>query len=250
MDAPAARSEPAARHALVVGASGGIGAALVSELTRRDPDLHVFASSRGGKSPAGPRVTPLQLDVTDEASIAAAVAAISGRTDRLGLVFVTSGVLHGDGFAPERRLEALEPGALAHVFAVNATGPLLVAKHCLPLLRHDARAVFACLSARVGSIGDNRLGGWYAYRASKAALNQLVHTLAIEVKRRAPRVVCVALHPGTVDTALSQPFQSGVAPEKLFPPERAAGQLLDVVDGLSPEDSGAFFAWDGSPVPW
>ena len=243
-------TQPQERHALVVGASGGIGAALVAELVRRDPGLQVFAASRSGKTPAGERITPLALDVCDEGSLARAAEAIAARTPRLHHVYVASGVLHGQGFAPERRLEQLDASALAQVFAVNASGPLLLAKHCLPFLRHGEKAVFACLSARVGSIGDNRLGGWYAYRASKAALNQLLHTLAIELRRRAPHALCVALHPGTVDTALSEPFQRNVPAERLFAPERAARQLVDVVAGLSPADSGGFFAWDGSAIPW
>jgi NAD(P)-dependent dehydrogenase (short-subunit alcohol dehydrogenase family) len=243
-------STESGHSALVVGAGGGIGGALVEALAARPEVGRVFATSRSGEAPAAAGVTPLRLDLTDEGSVAKAFAEIAGATDRLHGVFVASGVLHGEGFGPERRLEQIDPAALAHVFALNATGPMLVAKHALPLLRHDEPAVFAALSARVGSIGDNRLGGWYAYRASKAALNQLIHTTAIEWRRRAPKALCVALHPGTVDTGLSKPFQRNVPPEKLFSPERAARQLLDVVDGLTPADSGSFFAWDGSPIPW
>ena len=236
--------------ALVVGAEGGIGAALVEALVARPELDRVFAGSRAGRPLTHPKVAPLAIDVTDEGSVAKAFAGIAGATARLHLVFVATGVLHGEGFGPERRIEQIDPAALAHAFALNATGPMLVAKHALPLLRHDERAIFAALSARVGSIGDNRLGGWYAYRASKAALNQLLHTTAIEWRRRAPNALCVALHPGTVDTGLSKPIRRGVPPEKLFSPERAAVQLVDVVEALSPADSGGFFAWDGSAVPW
>jgi NAD(P)-dependent dehydrogenase (short-subunit alcohol dehydrogenase family) len=154
------------------------------------------------------------------------------------------------GVAPEKRLADVRPDALAASFAVNALGPLLVAKHFEPLIARREPVVFASLSARVGSIGDNRLGGWYAYRAAKAAQNMFTKTLAIEWARSRRNVVCVALHPGTTDTGLSRPFQSGVAPEKLFAPERTVRQLLDVIDQLTPADSGRFVAWDGSSIPW
>ena len=143
-----------------------------------------------------------------------------------------------------------DPAVLRHVFEVNAFGPLVVAKHFLPLLKHSERAVLANLSARVGSIGDNRLGGWYAYRASKAAQNMFTRNLSLELARRAPKVICVALHPGTVDTELSKPFQGGVSPDRLFDADRAARQLLEVIDGLRPEQTGRFLAWDGTTIPW
>lgn len=139
---------------------------------------------------------------------------------------------------------------LARSFAINAIGPALVAKHILPLLPQDERAVFAAISARVGSIGDNRLGGWYGYRASKAALNQLIKTFSIELARRHSEAVCVGLHPGTVDTALSKPFQGSVPARQLFESDKAARQLLNVLDGLNPSDTGNLFAWDGSRLPF
>ena len=139
---------------------------------------------------------------------------------------------------------------MAELFAVNTIGPALIAKHALPLLRRTSRAVFAALSARVGSIADNRLGGWHSYRASKAALNMLVKNLALELARTHPQALAVTLHPGTVDTALSAPFQRGVVPEKLFTPALSAGALLQVLDGLTPAQSGGLFAWDGAQVPF
>lgn len=195
-------------------------------------------------------VHPLAADLTDESSLAALADAVGARTDRLHLVLNVAGVLHGPGFGPERKLEELTPDALHTVFAVNAFGPILVAKHVLPLLRHDERSVFASLSARVGSIGDNFKGGWYSYRASKAAQNQLSRTLSVELGRRARHCIVLSLHPGTVDTELSAPFQRYVPEGQLFPVERAARQLLDIIDGAGPDDSGAFFAWDGSRIPW
>lgn len=214
--------------AVVIGASGGIGAALVEAL--RDEDVPV----RGFARP--------ELDILDEASIAAAAV----KAGSPSLVIVATGLLHEGERGPEKSLRDLDPAWLGRQYAVNAIGPALVAKHFLPIMPPTGRSVFAVLSARVGSITDNRLGGWYGYRASKAALNQLVRTLAIEDKRRNDRGIVVALHPGTVDTKLSEPFQS--AGRDLFQPGRAAVQLLDVLDGLKVTDSGRHFAWDGTEI--
>lgn len=237
------------RSAVVIGASGGIGSALVAALAS-DPSIgHVFAASRSqpGTLPAG--AEPVAIDITDEASIEK--AAVRCRLDAgLDLIIVASGVLHeGERFLPEKSWSEIEADNLRHAFAVNCTGPALVAKHFLPLLARDRRAVFAALSARVGSIGDNRLGGWYAYRASKAALNMLIRTLALELRRKNPHALCIGLHPGTVDTALSAPYQSRVPESRLFTPERAARQLLDVIAEAQPGNSGRVLAWDGQPVP-
>ena len=218
--------------AVIIGASGGIGAALAEALREEDIPVRAFARSLPG---------PDHLDLTDEAGIAAAAATL---TTPPRLVIVATGTL-GD---PEKAMAQLDPAALAHQFAINAIGPALVAKHFLPLQPRTGRTVFAVLSARVGSIGDNRLGGWYGYRAAKAALNQLVRTLAIEHRRRNDRSIVVGLHPGTVDTALSRPFQASVAADQLFSPGRAAVQLLDVIDGLRAVDSGWLFAWDGAEI--
>ncbi|MEH3102015.1 SDR family NAD(P)-dependent oxidoreductase [Sphingomonas adhaesiva] len=216
-------------RAVVIGASGGIGAALADALAEEGADVL--------------RLSRPDLDLTDEATIAAAAA----RAGTPELVIVATGVLHDGERGPEKAMRELDPVWLARQYAVNAIGPALVAKHFLPLMPRTGRSVFAALSARVGSIGDNRLGGWYGYRASKAALNQLIRTLAIEDKRRNDRGIVVALHPGTVDTKLSQPFQQ--RGRDLFQPGRAAVQLLDVIDGLRPTDSGKHFAWDGAEVP-
>lgn len=234
------------RSAVVVGVGGGIGRALVDALVAERAFAAVHALSRAGTDVAG--AEPGVLDVTDEASIRAAASTTAGGPPP-SLVIVATGLLHGDGIAPEKTWKELDPGALARTFQVNAIGPALVAKHFLPLFPRHGRAVFAALSARVGSIGDNRLGGWYGYRASKAALNQFLRTLAIELARTRPEALCLGLHPGTVDTPLSRPFQAGVAPERLFPPERAARQLLAVIEAASPGDSGRVLAWDGRAVP-
>jgi NAD(P)-dependent dehydrogenase (short-subunit alcohol dehydrogenase family) len=234
--------------AVVVGATGGIGSALLDELGRDPRYGRLLGLSRTPPPPTGGSVVPGYIDVTDEASIEAA-AAQAKTLGTVRLVIVASGMLHDNAARPERTWAELRPEALMKLFAVNAIGPALVARHFLPLLPRNGRSVFASISARVGSIEDNRLGGWHSYRASKAALNMLLKTLSIELKRRNPSAICVGLHPGTVDTALSKPFQGSVAPGKLFSPDQSAAHLLRVIEQLTPADSGAVFAWDGSRIP-
>jgi NAD(P)-dependent dehydrogenase (short-subunit alcohol dehydrogenase family) len=224
------------KSAVVVGASGGIGAALVAALAEEGVAVRGFARSFEGAD---------RIDLLDEDSIAAAAASLSAPPD---LVFVATGLLHDGDRGPEKSMAALDPAWLARQYAVNAIGPALVAKHFLPRMPKTGRCVFAALSARVGSISDNRLGGWYGYRAAKAALNQLIRTIAVEERRRNDRSIVVGLHPGTVATALSKPFQAGVRADQLFMPDRAAVQLLDVIDGLKAPDSGKLFGWDGAEI--
>lgn len=228
-------SFPADGCAVVVGAGGGIGGALADALTASGRFTAVHALRRG------------DLDLEDEASIAAA----AGRLEQPPrLVIVATGLLHGQGVTPEKALRAVDPAALLKSYAINAVGPALVAKHFTPLFPRTGKAAFAALSARVGSLGDNRLGGWHGYRASKAALNMLLRNVAIELARTRPEAVCLALHPGTVDTGLSAPFQAAVPGERLFTPAFSAGRLLDVIDRRGPEDSGGVFDWSNKPVPW
>lgn len=234
---------------IVIGAGGGIGGALVERLAARPDGGPVLALSRTHPDALPPGVSWGEIDLREESSIAAAVAAIDPNTP-VDRVLVATGRLQVLGRPPEKSWRHLEVEGLMAAFADNAVGPALAAKHFLPRLPRDRRSVFAALSARVGSIEDNRLGGWYGYRASKAALNQLIRSLAIELARQRPQAICVALHPGTVDTGLSAPFQGGVSAEKLFTPDFAAERLLSVVDQLGPADNGGFFAWDGQPIPW
>lgn len=237
--------------AVVVGAAGGIGRALIAHL-QTDPCFgHVAALSRHRPEgwPESATCSWSRVDILDEVSMATA-AELIGPHGPLTRIIVATGLLHATGLAPEKSLSALNAAQMAQVMAVNAIGPALVAKHFLPLMPRDQPSVFAVLSARVGSIGDNSLGGWFSYRASKAALNQLIHTAAIEHLRTRPLGVCVALHPGTVDTALSLPFTAKTPTARLFDPSVAARHLLSVMDNLVPEDTGGFFAWDGMVIPW
>jgi len=225
--------------AVVVGASGGIGSALVDALERRSAHADVIALGRSS--------TPA-LDLEDEASIEVAARAVADTGRPVSLVIDATGILHGPGMAPEKALGQIDPAVLARSFAINATGPMLLMKHFLPLLPRRGRAVFVTLSARVGSIGDNGFGGWYGYRASKAALNQFVRTASIELGRRSPDAVCVALHPGTVETRLTAGFaRTGLEVQS---PGTAATRILEVIDGLDARHTGGFFDHRGERVPW
>jgi len=247
---PALASFGGGLSTVVIGASGGIGGAFATALASAPAVDRVLALSRRPLAPGNPKTTWQPIDLEDEDSIARAAAAAKAAAGPLHLVIVASGLLHDNGLKPEKSWRGLSAAGLQRAFAVNTIGPALAAKHFLPLLADDRKAAFAVLSARVGSIADNRLGGWHAYRASKAALNMLVRTLAIELARRNDRALCVALHPGTVDTDLSRPFQTDLPKEKLFTPAEAAGLLLEVLDGLSPGHSGGLFAWDGQRIPY
>jgi len=231
-------SFPGGGVAVVFGAGGGIGGAVVEALRALRSFEHVVPFGRS-TSPA--------IDLLDEASLerAAAVAAEKGE---LRLAIDATGFLHDERQLPEKSWHELDAAKLARSFALNAIGPALLMKHVLPRLPRKGKSVFATLSARVASIEDNRLGGWYSYRASKAALNQLVHTAAIELARRHPEALCVALHPGTVATALSAPFaKTGL---EVHEPSAAAAHLLDVLDRLSIDSNGGFFDWRGQRIPW
>jgi NAD(P)-dependent dehydrogenase (short-subunit alcohol dehydrogenase family) len=225
--------------AVVIGASGGIGRALINRLRDNGDAAQVLGFSRSGV-PA--------IDLTDEASIIRAVATIKESKHPLRLAIDATGILCDGDHEPEKSLREINPDYLARSFAVNASGPMLLMKHLLPLLAAEGKTVFATLSAKVGSIGDNSLGGWYAYRASKAALNQFVRTAAIELKRRRSNAVCVAMHPGTVATELSAPFtKTGL---DVISPDQAAADLLATLDRLEPDQSGGFFDRFGQPLPW
>ena len=237
-------------RAVVTGARGGVGEALVRRVLASHPESRVWVTSRvDGWVPASAdleRVTPVMVDLTEEATI----AALAEQVDRPNLVLGAHGILHHDGDGPERTWREMNPRWLCEVFGVDAFAAIFLIKHLLPRMPRDGRTVIGMLSARVGSIGDNHLGGWYGYRAAKAAQNMLVKTASIEAARRWHELVCVSLHPGTVDTALSAPYVARVPETQLFTPDTAAAHLDRVVAGLGPEHTGGFYAWDGSTIPW
>lgn len=240
--------------ALIVGAGQGIGLEFVRQLLHANRVDRLYATYRHPQSDlltiADPRLRCLPLDLTEEAQIAAAMQNIQTETTALHTVINCVGILHEGTLQPEKSLRHLNADQLGRYFQVNSIGAVLLAKHVQPLLKHGDRAIFATISAKIGSIGDNHLGGWYGYRASKAALNMFMRTTAIEFKRTCPRTIVVTLHPGTTDTRLSRPFQRNVPPEKLFSVNRTVQQLLAVLDRLQEQDSGEFFSWDGSRLPW
>lgn len=234
----------------IIGASGGLGHAFVARLANDDEVDHVYAFARSKTPFPESNVTSHELDYAAPETIEACAAMVKAEGP-LDLVVVATGILHrGSDVQPEKTMGEIESRKLAEVLAINTIGPALVARYFLPLMRPESRTVFAALSARVGSIEDNRLGGWLAYRSSKAALNMVIKTLSVEQSRKRPQSLVVALHPGTVNTDLSQPFTRSVADDKLFSPADAADKLLAVIDKLPSDSSGGFFAWDGSRIPY
>ncbi len=243
------RSFGTALNVVIVGASGGIGAALAADLEGCEAVSKVFRLSRSKLQIDNSKSAWLHLDLEEERSIAAAAAEAEKSAGELHLVILATGILHrGARLQPEKTWRSLSGSAMETAFRINTVGPSLVAKHFLPLMAGDRKSAFAAVSARVGSIEDNQLGGWHAYRASKAALNMVIKTLSIELARRNPTALCVGLHPGTVDTALSKPFQGGVPEAKLFSAQESARHLLNVLEDLSPDDSGNLYAWDGKQI--
>lgn len=237
-------------NVVIIGASGAIGSALLDALAARAGVDRLYAICRSGSGINRPpaSTTLLSMDLTCEREIEAA-AAQCAQSGPLHMVIVATGLLHdGATLAPEKSWSAIDADGLHRLFMVNTIGPTLVAKHFLPLLDRHNRSVFAALSARVGSISDNRLGGWYGYRASKAALNMIIKTLSIELRRKNPTAICIGLHPGTVDSALSKPFQGNVENKKLFSATQSAQYLLQVLDAATPEQSGRVLAWNGDEI--
>jgi len=229
---------------LVVGASGGIGAAFVEQLRRDSADARIFGTSRAGGDGL------LALDLADSTSIDACVAQLREADFTPDQIIIATGLLHQDDQGPEKSYRDLEMNWLSQVMQTNAIGPIYLLSRLMGLLDRKAEVQIGLLSARVGSISDNQLGGWYGYRASKAALNMYLKTLSIELARTHKRVQLLSLHPGTTDTGLSKPFQARVPADKLFTPEFAATALLGVMQQVKGGASGQFLAWDGAPIPW
>ena len=226
------------QNIVILGAAGAIGNAFTNLLSQKYPNASLFAFSRNGEH---------DIDYSSEDSIAEA-AELAAKEKSLDLVIVANGILHEETLIPEKSLRDLSAEKFHRVFEVNTITPALIAKYFLPKLNKEKLSVFSALSARVGSISDNQLGGWYAYRASKAALNMIIKNAAIEVGRRNKHAIIVGLHPGTVDSDLSKPFQGNVADGQLFTPEYSAEKLLAVLENLSVEQTGKCFAWDGKEI--
>ncbi len=235
------------QNIVVSGGSGAIGSAFLSELAQRYPDASLHSLSRSPVADAGHGVQSLQVDFLDEESLRNA-ANLASEKAPVDLVIVAGGMLHANGITPEKSLRDVSAEKLLSLYTANTVVPALTAKHFLPMLPRDQRAVFAALSARVGSISDNRLGGWYSYRASKAALNMIIRNAAIELRRRNPKAIAVGLHPGTVDSNLSRPFQRNLPAGQLFSPQFSVTRMITVIEGLTPSDSGRCMAWDGSRI--
>lgn len=247
--APNMASFPRGGTAVVIGASGSIGGAILGQLLHVGIFERLAAFSRAPINlPDGNSVTPGFIDVCEEESICEAAEAIAASRIPVRLLVNATGFLHGGGLMPEKTWRQLNPEHLRKAFAVNAIGAALLMKHFLPLLAKSGKAVYATLSARIGSIEDNRTGGWYSYRASKAALNQLVRTASVELARSKPEAICVALHPGTVESRLTYPFRKDGLVVRT--PEEAALLLLEVLDHLKPKDSGLFLDYHGQRLSW
>ena len=243
-------SFPEDLNVAVIGASGAIGAEFVRQLADDERVTRIHAFARSPLQSPGNKVVAGTIDIRDAGSVDSAADTLE-TDEKLDLVIVATGILHrGDAVRPEKTLGDIDSEAMTELFTVNAIGPALVARAFLPHMRRGSKAVFAALSARVGSIADNRLGGWGSYRSSKAALNMILKTLSIEHARRFPDAVIAGLHPGTVDSALSAPFQRRVPDDKLFSPALSVGHMLSVIDRLTPANTGGFFAWDGASIDY
>ena len=233
-------------NVVVIGAGGGIGSALLSAL-ERDPNVaNILSFARAPMNTSSKKTRSATLLLEDEASVKHAAAQVKAP---LHLVIVATGLLYDKDHRPEKTWREIDPEFMQKTLLVNTIGVATIAKYFLPLLDRAQPSHFAALSARVGSISDNQLGGWYSYRLSKAALNMLLKSLSIELARQNPRAACIGVHPGTVDTDLSRPFQSKHSRHPLFSPPIAAKNVLEVIAKSGPADTGKVFAWDGTEIP-
>lgn len=235
------------KNIVIIGNSGAIGSAFIRQLAALHPGAIIHTFSRSEPKNPTKNTKYHSIDYTSEASIEAA-ALLASEHAPLDLVIVATGILHSNGIMPEKNLRELSAEKFQRLFEVNTILPALIAKYFLPKLNRDNQSIFAALSARVGSISDNRLGGWYAYRASKAALNMIIKNAALEIGIRNKKAIIVGLHPGTVDSNLSQPFQGKVPDNKLFTPDFSVKKMLEVLENLTPKHSGRCFAWDGKEI--
>lgn len=247
-------------HSLVLGASQGIGFGFVQRFLVEGYCVHATYRSCLSAAPLlalaaqNPKLKLYALDITEESQIVTVLGAIGQdlleSSGELSHVINCVGILHQGDLQPEKSLRQINSENLITYFQVNSIASILLAKHLTPLIKNSSRTIFATLSAKVGSITDNQLGGWYGYRASKTALNMFMKTISLEYRRTCKSTIVAVLHPGTTDTQLSTPFQRNVPPEKLFSIDRSVDQLYQVMESLKPEDSGDFFSWDGTRLPW
>lgn len=233
---------------IVIGASGAIGSAIVT-LLANNHDHTVYAFSRSKQSFKQTNVISKTIHFDSDETIRQAAESIQSVSGQVHSIFIASGILHQADIKPERSLQQITMQQCHQVFQINTFAPLIIAKYFLPLINPDVRTTFAAISARIGSISDNRLGGWYTYRASKAALNMLLKTLSIEAARKYKRLIVAGLHPGTVDSYLSKPFQKNIPDKQLFSPEHSANLMLNVLNQLTTGDSGHIYAYDGQHIP-
>ena len=237
----------APQNIAVIGSSGAIGRGLIQQLAAIHPDAIIYTFSRSDPREYSQNIIHTKIKYESEISIESAAMKASEHSP-LDMVIVATGILHDEVLMPEKSMKDLSAEKFIHLFSVNSVLPAIIAKHFVPKLNKKKRSVFATLSARVGSISDNQIGGWYSYRASKSALNMIIKNVAIETARKNEQAIFVGLHPGTVASYLSEPFQSNVPEGKLLTPEFSAKKLIEVLEKLTPRDSGKFFSWDGKEI--
>jgi NAD(P)-dependent dehydrogenase (short-subunit alcohol dehydrogenase family) len=234
------------KNVAIIGASGAIGNAFVEHYSKDQSVKNVYAFSRKHKSYKDKKVHSFELDIENQESIQDAAEEV--KDNRLNHIIIATGILHSETFGPEKSIKDINYDSMTKVMSVNTIGPSLIGRYFIPLLRKDTKSVLAFLSARVGSISDNKLGGWYSYRASKTALNQIIKNFSIELKRTNPNAIVLGLQPGTVDSNLSKPFKKNVAKGKLFTPEQSRELLSNVIENVTTRDSGNLLAYDGETI--
>ena len=234
------------KNVAIIGASGAIGNAFVEHYSKDPSVKNVYAFSRKKQCYENKKVQTFELDIENQINIQDAAEKV--KENRLNHIIVATGILHSETFGPEKSIKDINHDSMTKVMSINTIGPTLVGRYFIPLLTKDTKSVLAFLSARVGSISDNKLGGWYSYRASKTALNQIIKNFSIELKRTNPNAIVLGLQPGTVDSNLSEPFKKNVAKGKLFTPEQSRELLSNVIENATTNDSGNLLAYDGETI--
>ena len=236
-----------AKNIIIIGSSGAIGSSFLKYYVNENTDNVIYSLSRKPNASPSDKIINVPVDIEDESSILSA-SNVCKENGPFDLILITTGILSDETISPEKSLRHFDRESIGKIFSINTFGPALISKYFVPLLKKDSTSFFGFLSARVGSISDNRIGGWYSYRASKAALNMIIKSLSIEVARNNPQSIIAGLHPGTVDSKLSKPFQGNVSEGKLFTPDYSVLKMVEVISNLKPENSGNCFAWDGKEI--